>query len=75
MNANQENRAAPPAACSIVTPVTKESTMLLTMLVLAFLIALLGGGFGYRRYGYASISPLGVVIVVAIVLFLLGYLR
>jgi hypothetical protein len=47
--------------------------MLLILLVL-LAIALLGGGFGHSRVGYASWSPAGILIIVLIVLALSGRL-
>ncbi len=55
---------------------TKEpKIMLLTLLIVLLAISLFGGGFGQSRYGYASWSPLGIVIVVIAVLFFLGHVR
>ena len=44
--------------------------MLLLLVLLA--IALLGGGLGHRRVGFAGWSPAGILIVVVIVLVLTG---
>ena len=48
--------------------------MLLTILLILLLVALLGGGWGYRRYGGYSWSPLGLLLVILLVLFLTGSL-
>ncbi|HEX4454003.1 MAG TPA: DUF3309 family protein [Kofleriaceae bacterium] len=47
---------------------------MLTILVILLLIALLGGGIGYGRYGFAGMSPAGLLIVILIVLALTGRL-
>ncbi len=47
--------------------------MILTILIVLAVLALAGGGFGHARFGYAGWSPLGVVLVVILVLFLLGH--
>lgn len=46
---------------------------MITMIVL-LVLALGGGGWGQSRYGAASGSPLGVILVLAVVLFLTGNL-
>lgn len=48
---------------------------MLTVLIILILAALLFGGWGSSRYGYAGWSPLAVVILVLIILYLTGYLR
>ncbi|HEY1546567.1 MAG TPA: DUF3309 family protein [Kofleriaceae bacterium] len=47
---------------------------MLTILVILLLIALLGGGVGYGRYGFAGMSPAGLLIIILIVLALTGRL-
>jgi hypothetical protein len=47
---------------------------MLTILVILLLIALFGGGIGYGRYGFAGMSPAGLLIVILIVLALTGRL-
>jgi len=49
--------------------------MLLIILVVLFVLAVGGGGWGYSRYGYASISPLGILLVVVALLYFTGNLR
>ncbi len=46
--------------------------MLLTILLIVLLVALLGGGVGYSRFGYAGWSPAAIILAVLIVLLLLG---
>lgn len=45
---------------------------MLTILFILLLLALVGGGLGHTRYGYAGWSPAGILIVVLLVLFLTG---
>ena len=49
--------------------------MLLTILVVLLLLALLGGGWGHSRYGYAGWSPAGIIVLIVVVLLLTGNLR
>jgi hypothetical protein len=52
--------------------------MLLTILVVLVILSLAGGAFGAPIYGpnpYARWSPLGVVLVVLVVLWLTGHLN
>jgi Protein of unknown function (DUF3309) len=46
---------------------------MLTILLIVLLIALIGGGLGHSRYGYAGWSPAGVLIAVVLVLLLTGH--
>lgn len=46
---------------------------MLTILFILLVIALLGGGFGHSRFGYAGWSPAGLLIVVLLVLFFTGH--
>lgn len=46
---------------------------MLTILIMLIILALLFGGFGHSRsYGYAGWSPLGLLLVVLLVLYLIG---
>jgi hypothetical protein len=45
---------------------------MMTILVVLLVLALLGGGFGHSRYGYAGWSPAGILIVILVVLMLTG---
>lgn len=45
---------------------------MLTLLLILLLVALVGGGLGHSRYGYAGWSPAGLLLVVVLVLFLTG---
>jgi hypothetical protein len=47
---------------------------MLLLLTILLLCALLGGGFGYSRYGYGSWSPAGIVVVILVVMALSGRL-
>jgi hypothetical protein len=48
--------------------------MILTILIVLLVLSVLGGGWGYSRFGYASLSPVGVVLIVVLVLWLTGHL-
>jgi hypothetical protein len=45
---------------------------MLTILFILLVLALVGGGVGHSRFGYAGWSPAGILIVVLLVLFLTG---
>lgn len=45
---------------------------MLTILFILLVLALIGGGLGHARYGYAGWSPAGILLVVLLVLFLTG---
>jgi hypothetical protein len=45
---------------------------MLTILFILLVLALLGGGLGHSRFGYAGWSPAAVLLVVVLVLFLTG---
>jgi hypothetical protein len=47
---------------------------MLTLLIVLLLLALLGGGFGYSRFGAAGMSPAALIVLVLIVLALTGRL-
>ena len=45
---------------------------MLTILFILLVLALVGGGVGHSRYGYAGWSPAGILIVILLVMFLTG---
>lgn len=45
---------------------------MLTILFILLVLALVGGGVGHSRFGYAGWSPAGVLLVVLLVLFFTG---
>ena len=45
---------------------------MLTILFILLVLALVGGGLGHSRYGYAGWSPAGIILLVLLVLFLTG---
>lgn len=49
--------------------------MLLTILVVLLIVALVGGGLGHSRFGAAGWSPVGLILLVAVVLLLTGQLQ
>jgi hypothetical protein len=52
-----------------ITPV------MLFIIIVLLALALGGGGWGHSRYGYASWSPLGLIVVIGLVLLLTGSLH
>ena len=49
--------------------------MLFTILIVLLVLSLLGGGWGYSRYGYAAVSPLGILLVLFLILYFTGRVR
>jgi hypothetical protein len=47
---------------------------MMTLLIVLLLLALLGGGFGYSRFGAVGLGPAGLIILVLIILALTGRL-
>ena len=45
---------------------------MLTLLLILLLVALVGGGLGHSRFGYAGWSPAGILLLVVLVMFLTG---
>ena len=53
---------------------TLDDTMWLILIVLLFVVALAGGGWGHQRVGYWSWSPAAIILIVAAVLYFTGHL-
>lgn len=51
-----------------------EHPCMLTLLIVLLLLALLGGGLGYGRFGAAGLSPAAIVIVILLILAATGRL-
>jgi hypothetical protein len=49
--------------------------MLFTIIVVLLILALVGGGFGQSRFGYAGWSPAGIILLVMVVLWFTGNLH
>lgn len=49
--------------------------MLLICLVVLFVVALGGGGWGHSRYGYAGWSPAGILLLVLFAFWFTGNLH
>lgn len=47
---------------------------MLTILIIILLIALLGGGLGYGRFGAAGLSPAALIGIILVVMLLTGRL-
>ncbi len=45
---------------------------MLTILFILLVLALVGGGLGHGRFGYAGWSPAGILVVILLVMFLTG---
>jgi hypothetical protein len=48
---------------------------MLTLIVILIVLALVGGGVGHSRFGYAGWSPAGILVVILLVLLLTGNLH
>lgn len=44
-----------------------------TILLILLIIALLGGGLGHSRFGYAGWSPAGILVVILLVMLFTGH--
>jgi len=44
-----------------------------TILFIVLILALIGGGMGHSRYGYAGWSPAGMLIVILLLLMFTGH--
>jgi hypothetical protein len=50
--------------------------MLITILIILLILAIVGGGFGsYRGAGLAGWSPLGIILLIVLVLWMTGNLH
>ena len=47
---------------------------MMTLLIILLLLALLGGGFGFSRYGAAGLGPAGLILIILIILAATGRL-
>ncbi|MBK6684221.1 MAG: DUF3309 family protein [Deltaproteobacteria bacterium] len=47
----------------------------MTLLIILLVFALIGGGVGHSRFGFAGWSPAGAILLVVLVLFLTGRLN
>ncbi len=45
---------------------------MMTILIILLVVALLGGGVGYGRFGAAGLGPAGLIILLLVVLALAG---
>jgi hypothetical protein len=48
---------------------------MMTLLIILLVFALIGGGVGHSRFGFAGWSPAGAILLVVLVLFLTGRLN
>jgi hypothetical protein len=49
--------------------------MLMILLIVLIVGSLAGGGWGYSRYGWAGMSPAGVLLLIVAILFFTGNLH
>ncbi|NOU26624.1 MAG: DUF3309 domain-containing protein [Polyangiaceae bacterium] len=49
--------------------------MLTIILIVLIILAVGGGGWGHSRYGAVGWSPLGIILLIALVLWFTGSLR
>jgi hypothetical protein len=47
---------------------------MLMLLLILLVVALLGGGLGHSRVGYAGWSPAGIILVIVVILAVTGRL-
>jgi hypothetical protein len=47
---------------------------MLTLIIVLLLVALIGGGMGYGRFGAAGLSPAAILLVILVLLALTGRL-
>jgi hypothetical protein len=47
---------------------------MITLLIILLLVALLGGGLGYGRWGAAGLSPAALIVLVLVLMWLTGRL-
>ena len=45
---------------------------MITLLLIVLFIALIGGGLGHSRFGYAGWSPAGILVVILLVMLFTG---
>lgn len=48
---------------------------MMTLLIILLVFALIGGGVGHSRFGFAGWSPAGAILLVVLVLFPTGRLN
>jgi hypothetical protein len=66
MHAGEPGEGIARTAMALEAPPT-ESTNMLTILVILLVLALIGGGLGHSRFGYAGWSPAGLLLLVVFV--------
>lgn len=47
---------------------------MMTILIVLLLIALLGGGLGYGRFGAAGLGPAGILLLILVIMAVTGRL-
>lgn len=49
-------------------------SIMLTLLIIILIVALLGGGMGYSRFGAVGMSPAALILLILVILALAGRL-
>ena len=48
---------------------------MLTLIIILLVLALVGGGIGHSRFGYAGWSPAGILVVILLLMLVTGNLH
>lgn len=51
----------------------QRSMTMFTILLIVLVLALVGGGMGHTRYGYAGWSPAGILVVILLFMLFTGH--
>jgi hypothetical protein len=49
--------------------------MLMIILIVLLILAIGGGGWGFSRYGWAGTSPVGLLLIIFLILYLTGHFK
>ena len=68
-------RMVRPVHCPLVTPQGATMSLLMILLLVFFVLAVGGAGWGHSRFGYVGWSPAAIILVVFGVLYFTGSFR